>query len=175
MAVDPSPLVVTLKLDTASFDQFNALRQQHFPPERNFLPAHVTLFHALPRQQETAIRNTLQTLCAQTPRVPLHFPTLRFLGRGVAIHIESPALIQVQQQLATHWQPWLTAQDRQPYHPHITLQNKVLPDSARQLYNDLTQTWQPQEGYGEGLLLWYYQGGPWQLAKDYGFAIAPCP
>jgi hypothetical protein len=29
-------------LDQSSFNLFNGLRQQHFPVDRNFLPAHVT-------------------------------------------------------------------------------------------------------------------------------------
>lgn len=73
----PQPLVLTLKLDQTTFDLFNELRQQHFPPERNFLPAHVTLFHALPGEHELNIRQTLQTL-RLNQRLSLHFPTPDF-------------------------------------------------------------------------------------------------
>ncbi|WP_219898742.1 2'-5' RNA ligase family protein [Phormidesmis priestleyi] len=165
----PSPLVLTLKLDAIAFDSLNLLRQQHFPPKRNFLPAHVTLFHALPGDQELAIRQTLQTLCQQTSRLSVRFPTLRSLGGGVAIEIESPKLIQVRNQLAQGWSGWLSAQDRQGYRPHVTIQNKVTSDEARGLYERLSQVWQPIEGSGEGLLLWHYRGGPWELADEFEF------
>ncbi|MBC7822684.1 MAG: 2'-5' RNA ligase family protein, partial [Candidatus Parcubacteria bacterium] len=33
-----NPLVLTLKLDSIAFEILNPLRQQHFPPKRNFLP-----------------------------------------------------------------------------------------------------------------------------------------
>ena len=48
---DPAPLILTLKLDQASFTRLDALRQAHFPPERNWLSAHLTLFHHLPGDQ----------------------------------------------------------------------------------------------------------------------------
>ena len=165
----PSPLVLTLKLDSIAFESLNLLRQRHFPPKRNFLLAHVTLFHALPGDQESAIRQTLQTLCQQTSKLSVRFSTLRSLGQGVAIAIESPQLIQVRNQLAQGWNAWLSAQDRQSYRPHVTIQNKVTSDEARRLYEQLSQTWQPIEGSGEGLLLWHYRGGPWELANEFEF------
>jgi 2'-5' RNA ligase len=161
-----APLVLTLKLDQASFDRFNTLRQQYFPSERNFLPAHVTLFHALPGAQLSSIQTVLGSICSHTPQLPLYFPRLRFLGRGVAVDLECPLLMQLRHQLAEAWKPWLTAQDRQGYRPHITIQNKVTAIDARQVYEQLNRTWQAWDGYGEGLLLWHYQGGPWQLAAE---------
>lgn len=163
------PIILTLKLDQVAFEQTNALRQRYFPPERNFLPAHVTLFHALPGEQEIAISQFLQTICAQTPKVALCLSTLRFLGRGVAIEIDSPRLVQLRQTLAKSWSQWLTAQDQQGYRPHITIQNKVTSTEARQLYEELKAGWQPSSGYGEGLLLWYYKGGPWELVNEFPF------
>jgi hypothetical protein len=50
---------LTLKLDQIAFAVLDDLRAQHFPREWNFLPAHVTLFHALPGDQEQAIAATL--------------------------------------------------------------------------------------------------------------------
>ena len=162
----PQPLVLTLKLDQTTFNLFDELRQQHFPPEKNFLPAHVTLFHALPGEHESDIRQTLQTRCAQVQRLSLHFPTPRFLGRGVAVDVYCPELAQLQNHLAVGWSTWLSRQDQQGYRPHITIQNKVASDEARHLYEQLLNGWKPFNGYGEGLLLWYYKGGPWALADE---------
>ena len=39
--------ILTAELDGASFDWLDELRRAHFPPERNLLPAHLTLFHRL--------------------------------------------------------------------------------------------------------------------------------
>ena len=163
------PLILTLKLDQSSFDYFDQLRQQHFPPERNFLPAHITLFHALPGEQKFNVQQTLQEHCAQTPVLSLTFPKLRFLGKGVAVEVDCPELIQCRQQLANIWQSWLSRQDQQGYRPHITLQNKTTADEARQLYDRLAQEWNPFKGRGEGLLLWSYKGGPWEFVNEFVF------
>ena len=99
----------------------------------------------------------------------MRFSTLRSLGQGVAIDLESAALLEVRNQLAQGWSSGLSAQDRQGYRPHVTIQNKVTADEARHLYEQLSQTWQPIEGLGEGLLLWHYRGGPWELADEFEF------
>lgn len=165
----PLPLILTLKLDASAFARLDALRQAHFPPERNFLSAHITLFHALPGDQEEAIRQTLQRICTATPLIPLAFPTVRSLGRGVAVVVESPPLLDLRRRLATTWHDWLGAQDRQRYQPHVTIQNKVTGVVARQLYEQLAASWQPFSGQGEGLSLWRYQGGPWESVAEFPF------
>lgn len=163
------PFILTLNLDTITFARLDALRQAHFPPERNFLSAHITLFHALPGGQEAAIRQTLQTISAATPIIPLTFPTVRSLGRGVAVVVKSSPLLDLRRQLATTWHDWLGAQDRQRYQPHVTIQNKVTGVVARQLYEQLAASWQPFSGQGEGLSLWRYQGGPWESVAEFPF------
>lgn len=164
-----SPLILTLKLDQKTFYYFDQLRQQYFPSEKNFLSAHITLFHALPGQQEPNVRQVLQQVCACTSSLPLTCPKLRFLGQGVAVEVTCPELLQLRQHLAKQWSTGLTRQDQQGYRPHITIQNKTTGNAARQLYEQLSCEWQPLEGYGEGLLLWYYQGGPWELAAEFPF------
>jgi len=47
------PLILTLKLDEESQAFFDKQRALYFPPERNFLKAHLTLFHQLPDEPET--------------------------------------------------------------------------------------------------------------------------
>ena len=41
---DPDPLIVTLEADARSQVRFDAARERWSPPERNLVPAHVTLF-----------------------------------------------------------------------------------------------------------------------------------
>ncbi|MBD2459474.1 2'-5' RNA ligase family protein [Oscillatoria sp. FACHB-1407] len=165
------PLILSLKLDQITFERFNELRQRHFPSERNFLPAHVTLFHKLPGDREADIQQTLQELGDMTPVLPLHFPSVRSLGQGVAIELQCPELVELRNQLAREWSSWLSAQDRQGYRPHITIQNKVSAGEAQQLYRHLLNQWQPLEGRGEGLLLWRYEGGPWTLVNEVLFVV----
>lgn len=165
------PLILTLKLDPKTFQFFDHWRQQYFPPERNFLPAHVTLFHALPGERESEIQQVLRELCASTSVMVLTFPALRLLGQGVAAEVNCAELLQLRQHLTHLWQDELSRQDRQGYRPHITVQNKVSPDAARQVYEQLSREWNPFRGYGEGLLLWYYRGGPWEWVNEFSFNI----
>ncbi|NJL22435.1 MAG: 2'-5' RNA ligase family protein [Leptolyngbyaceae cyanobacterium SM1_3_5] len=166
----PPPLILTLKLDRITFNRLNDLRQRHFPPARNFLPAHITLFHALPGDRAESIESHLETVCAETEWMKLKFPTVRSLGRGVAAEIDAPDLLRLRQRLAIDWQSWLTRQDQQKYRPHVTIQNKVSPEEAKQLYQELAASWEPIEAIGEGLLLWRYLSGPWELAREFSFA-----
>ena len=163
------PFILTLRLDEQSFATFNALRQRHFPRERNYLDAHLTLFHALPAENESQIRAELEALSAATPPIDLRFPTLRFLGKGVAIAVEAPALVQLRRELSDKWRPILGAQDARVIPPHITIQNKVTPEKARALFDELSKSWRSFEGRGAGLQLWRYQGGPWEAAGAWEF------
>jgi 2'-5' RNA ligase len=164
-----SPLILTLELDPSSFEIFNTLRKEHFPPERNFLAAHLTLFHKLPGEQEVLIKQTLREISSR-PALPLAFSNLRFLGKGVAVNVESSELIELRKKLATTWQHWLEAQDKQSFKPHVTVQNKVTPDEATALLEHLQKTWTPLTGKGTGLLLWRYLGGPWELVEQFSFS-----
>lgn len=164
------PLIVTLKLDADSFRLLDAMRKHHFPPERNFLSAHLTLFHALPGEEKSAICSSLNELCIETVPIRLEFPRIRMLGRGVAIEVASADLQRLHTRLAQRFSGWLTAQDRQSFKPHVTVQNKVSPQQARDLFDSLQPAWKMAPGAGEGLLLWQYLGGPWRPIAEFPFS-----
>lgn len=164
-----APLILTLTLDAASQAHFDALRRQYFPPERNYLQAHITLFHHLPGPEAPAVAAHLAQVAATTPPLPLQVSGLRFLGRGVAYDLQNPALPQLHRQLQTAWAPWLTPQDQQRLKPHITVQNKVEPAVARALLQELTAAFQPFEAQGRGLTLWAYKNGPWEKLREFPF------
>ena len=164
-----APLILTLKIDKASFEFFDKLRREHFPPERNFLSAHVTLFHHLPGAELESISRNISEVSAEIAPFPLEFTRWRFLGKGSAMTIESPALLSLRAQLAKLWSESLTAQDRQKFQPHITVQNKVMPDEARTLYEQFSANWQIKAGTAEGLSLWHYVAPRWKLEKEFSF------
>ena len=164
------PFILTLWLDAESADYFNELRARHFPRERNYLDAHLTLFHALPAEAESQIRADLNAVAEVTPPLDLRFPDARFLGKGVAIEVEAPALVQLRRELSAKWRPLLGAQDARVIKPHITIQNKVTPAKARELFDEITAKWRSFDGRGIGLKLWRYKGGPWAAAGQWEFA-----
>jgi hypothetical protein len=166
---DRDPLILTLALDAPSFAFFEALRSRHFPPERNFIPAHVTLFHALPGAELDNVETVLDQSCRDESRMHLDVVALRFLGRGVAYTLRSEPLSRLHAALAARWQAWLTAQDRHKLQPHVTVQNKVAPEAARALLAELQAEFRPFTIVGEGLRLWRYRGGPWDPVRTFRF------
>ncbi|ONG50252.1 hypothetical protein BKE38_18785 [Pseudoroseomonas deserti] len=162
----PDPLILTLTLDPASFARLDALRRCHFPPERNQLSAHLTLFHALPGDALDEVRANLSVLAGGTPPMPLRFTGLRSLGRGTAVVVESPALVALRGMLVGAWHSRLTPQDRQGFRPHVTIQNFVTPDTARELVAGGLEAF---EGAGTGMALWHYRGGPWEAVEEFEF------
>jgi 2'-5' RNA ligase len=162
------PLIVTLLLDGAAQERFDRLRTAHFPPERNVIAAHVTLFHALPGEHLDAVRSELAD-AADRPAFDIAVTGVRFLGRGVAYALESSEVAALRGGLASAWQPWLTPQDRQRQAPHVTVQNKVQPDVARALHERLRAEFVPWTVRARGLGLWRYLGGPWEAVAELPF------
>ena len=163
------PLILALKMDAASQEHFDRLREAHFPPERNYLRAHLTLFHALPGEHAQSIASDLQEVCRSRGPIILEATGLRFLGKGVAYDLRSPEFVALRRELANHWAHWLSRQDSHRIKPHVTVQNKVSPKRARALYNELQTSFIPFQVTGEGLSLWRYLGGPWELAGSFTF------
>lgn len=165
----PAPLIVTLGLDTVSFERLNGLRRAHFPVERNWLSAHLTLFHKLPGESVDEIKADLQVVAHREP-LTLTVETPMLLGRGVAFRVHAPELVTLRATLAEGWSKWLAPQDRQPLQPHATVQNKVTPVAAKALHAALSAGFEPWHATGEALLLWRYLGGPWKAVERFGFS-----
>jgi len=60
-------LIVTAELAAEDFAWLDRLRQAHFPPERNRLRAHLTMFHALPPSAEAEVRRALSLEASDPP------------------------------------------------------------------------------------------------------------
>lgn len=166
---EPAPLIITAALDQGGFDWFDDLRRGHFPKHRNVVPAHLTLFHALPGEQEPFVAQTLKAACAARTAMRLEVKGPWFIGRGVAYRIASAELDALRAELAQAFAPWLTPQDRAPFRPHITIQNKADPAEARALCERLQLEFEPFDITAEGLLVWRYLGGPWEAVAKVGF------
>jgi 2'-5' RNA ligase len=162
------PLVVTVLLDPSTQRRFDEERSRLFPAGRTQVGAHVTLFHAVPGEHLDAVRSALNAECSGPPP-PLRITGVRSLGRGTAYVLDSPVLAAVRGRLAEAWWPWLTPQDRQPFRPHITVQNKVEPETARATVSALAAAFVPLTTMCEGLGLWRYIGGPWEALATFTF------
>ena len=169
------PLILTLALDPSSQARFEAERQRYYPARLNRIPAHISLFHALPGEEESSSRATLARETAAIAPFALQVYDVLRLGRGVAYSLDAPELDRLHARLRTAWLPWLSRQDQQPFRPHVVIQNKVDPALARTLYDTLSSGFRPWAVQACGLLLWHYEGGPWSPGGDFAFSGSASP
>lgn len=161
-------LIVTAELAAEDFAWLDRLRRAHFPPDRNQLPAHLTMFHALPPSSESEVRRSLARLSAEAPpRASIE--GLMNLGGGVAFRIVSPELDAMRSELAADFHGLLSAQDSGGWRPHVTIQNKVPDKQARALLAALEQDFRARPLGISGLGLHRYLGGPWERVETYRF------
>lgn len=168
-ASNVEPLILTARMEAAAQERFAAQRSVHFPVSRNFVAAHITLFHALPGSERSTIDARLEQIALATPPITAQVTGLRSLGRGVAYQLDAPQLGTLRGALAAQWEIWLTNQDRARFRAHVTVQNKVSTATARETLALLEADFQPSTFLLTGVTLWRYLGGPWQRLSEYAF------
>ncbi|WP_294094875.1 2'-5' RNA ligase family protein [Sphingomonas sp.] len=166
----PAPIIVTALFGRQDQAWFNALRRAHYPPERNVIDAHLTLFHHLPPSatDELKHRLTRETRGVRAPKAKV--TGLMHLGRGVAYRIEAPELEAIRGGLCAAFSTLLTPQDATRWRPHVTIQNKVTPVPAKFVLTQLSKDFVPRETEIAGLATWLYRGGPWEPLSRHMFA-----
>ena len=163
-----APLIVTAQLPPDVFAWADALRRAHFPPERNKIRAHVTLFNALPPSVEDEVRRLLARHSAAAPP-PARISGLMALGGGTAFAIESAVLSAVHADMVECLHGVLTAQDGGRRKLHVTVQNKVSGIAAKALQADLARDFRPRSFAFAALELHHYLGGAWEHAGTWPF------
>ncbi|MDX3899797.1 MAG: 2'-5' RNA ligase family protein [Sphingobium sp.] len=158
-----APIIVTALLGPMDFRWADDLRRAHFPPERNVVPAHITLFHHLPPKILPELAERLKRHAA-APAPSASLAGLVDLGSGVAYRVESEGLAAIRDALADAFSGLLIPQDRARPRFHITVQNKARPERARALFAALSAGFRPRPIAIAGLAAWHYRGGPWELA-----------
>jgi hypothetical protein len=168
-AADPAPIIVSALFGDSDFAWLDGLRRAHFPPERNVIGAHLTLFHHLPPSiaDELSRRLTAETRGVPVPEARVS--GLITLGRGVAFRVESAALADIRARLADAFAGLLTPQDQAGWRPHVTIQNKVDPAVARALHDRLAAGFRARPLRIAGLAAWHYRGGPWEAISRHMF------
>jgi 2'-5' RNA ligase len=159
--------ILTIRFDPKSQAHFEEMRQRYFPPERNLVPAHLTLFHVLPTTEEVC--STLARTASVTTAFAIAVTGLRSLGRGVAYTLAGPELHSVHRLLSFSFAVLLSAQDKQKFQPHVVIQNKSTGEQASELLTLLQASFQAFTVEARGLDLWHYRDGPWELARQFDF------
>lgn len=159
------PLILTVELEAKAFQFFNALRKIYFPPQLNFIDAHLTLFHHLPN--DAAVIDAVAKTSKEHNPLLLNISEPALIGNGVAYTIECDRLMQLHKSLQQQWDNFLIPQDKQKLWPHVTIQNKVPSEDAKQLQQFLKQNFSGFETVGTALQLWEYHRGPWKLLQTF--------
>ncbi len=163
------PFIVTAELPPVLLAWADGLRAKHFPPERNHLIAHVTLFHAFAPSLSAELRAELARLAKENAAPKATLTGLMNLGRGTALSIHSPAMLALRQDLAERFHGSLTAQDSHTPRLHITIQNKVTSEAARALQAELEAGLSPRKFAFTGLGLHLYQNPQWERVNVWNF------
>lgn len=164
-----APIVVTALFAAADQAWFDSLRRAHYPAERNRLPAHLTLFHHLPPSQVAEVKHRLSLETHGVARPPATLREPYSLGSGVAWRIESAALADIRARLGEAFAGLLVPQDMAGWRPHVTIQNKVAPDTARALLAAMRAGFRARPVTITGLAAWWYRDGRWEPLSRHMF------
>lgn len=163
-----APIIVTAVFGDGDNGWLQSLRRAHYPPERNRVPAHLTLFHHLPPGIERELSARLADHAAgPAPRAVM--AGIMDLGGGTALRIDSEGLEAIRADLAHAFLGLLTPQDQAGWRPHVTIQNKVTPREAKALQQTLRETFTQRPLAIRGLASWRYRGGPWEAIRSHAF------
>jgi 2'-5' RNA ligase len=163
-----APIIVTATFGDGDNGWLQDLRRTHYPPERNRVPAHLTLFRQLPPSLAGELATRLARATAAPPP-PATIAGIADLGEGTAFRIESDDLAAIRAELAEAFHGLLTPQDLAPWRPHVTIQNKVPTREARALQQQLRAGFEPRPLAIRALASWRYLGGPWEPLKTHPF------
>ena len=170
MTSGPAPIIVAAEFGGTDFTWLDGLRRAHFPPERNQIAAHLTLFHHLPPSLLAELDTRLNAATRHAKRPVAGIGEAMLLGRGVALRVRSEALIRLRADLADAFQGMLTPQDQAGWRPHVTIQNKVEPADAKRLHAALAaDPTIARPIVVTGIATHFYRGGPWEPIARYRF------
>ena len=160
------PLIVTSELAPEDFAWLNDLRRRHYPADRNRVPAHLIMFHAIAPSAEAELRQILRTMSSESPP-HAWIAGIMNLGGGVAFRIASEGLDRLRAEIAHRLRGLLTAQDSAGWSAHVTIQNKVTPREAKALIQALGDNFTRRPIRISGLGLHRYLGGPWKTLRTF--------
>jgi len=162
--------VLTLRTSDEIAQQMQWLRQRWFPADRLKVPAHVTLFHALPGSRLPQVEEQIMELTQQTPQFEISSGRVQRMRKGVLVNLrDGDAEVRyLFDTLRDNFYEWLIEQDKS-CKAHWTIQNKEEDqDRVDEAYWDTYRTGSCL-GWATGLVLWNYNDGHWVKEKEFEF------
>lgn len=166
MTADYRPLILTAGFEPGFQGRLEGWRRAHYPPARNQVPAHLSLFRQLPGPAVAEIKQRVARVASETP--PLAAWPVGFAARegGVVLALRCPVLMELRAELADALHGLLGHGDRALPRLQVTLQNKAEAATARASLAVLRAEPLPEKVQIVRLLLWRYLEGPWELVVD---------
>jgi 2'-5' RNA ligase len=148
-----------------------SLRGKWFPEQRNKVPAHITLFHALPGSRIVQISQSLETITRRTRRFGVATGFIQKSRNGVFVNVGQgeERVKRIFEEVKDQFLECLSRQDMR-LRAHWTVMNKE-GDSKRvdDAYRDVEKSG-TAEGIAKGLVLWRYEkNGTWSYERDFEF------
>ena len=165
----PAPFIVTGELPNDVLAWADGLRRAHYPPERNWLKAHVTLFHSFAPSLREELPRYLSAMATEYAPPAAEVSGLLDLGSGTAIALRSPGLLAIWERIAEHFWAMLSRQDQGGKRLHITIQNKVPRGDALALQRSLQGGLPHRQFRFTGLGLHIYRGPHWEAVGTWKF------
>lgn len=167
--VPAAPIIVAAMIGEADLAMLDGLRRRYFPPERNQLTAHLTMFHHLAPSLASELDSRLRAETRKVPAPKAQLAGLISLGGGVAFRVDSGDLAAVRGRIAEAFADMLTPQDAAGWRAHVTIQNKVSAATARATLDTLAAGFMPRPLAITGIASYWYRGGPWEPISRYRF------
>lgn len=155
------PLILTLKLDKASQSLLTDLRTKYFPKNRNYLAAHVTLFHAIPAHRFAELDVHLASRAEQTNGFEVFIGEPKKMGnKGVLVTVRDRPHGKIEkihddiqnflQTRVKEEKDKLTDQDsRRMGKAHVTVMNKAEEDEVEECLKAVEKEFEGMKQAGE--------------------------
>lgn len=174
---DEQLYIITLHTDTNLHEKMTSMRQRYFPKHLNKLPAHLTLFHALPESRlESDVLPALKTVTEQTASFPITAGAPFMMPKGIGIAIPKlkggQEARSIHEELRKRWSQagFLSVQDSRHGGAHYTIMNKVDdPAEVQKAFDEVKADWTETPGTAIGLALWQYDHGYWKSQRLFSF------
>ena len=153
------PIIATLIVDKEAQAKFQRLRDRYYPAART--PAHVTLFRHLPEREPEEVAKRIREITKGIAPFPIEVTAPMSMSNGVALELHAPELIALRARIAEEYSAHLRREDKKPFAPHMTVQNRVTRRRAQRTLGSVRGSFTPFTATCEGIALWFYMGGPW--------------
>ncbi len=152
-------LIITLKITEEAQYFFDKKREYYYPRHCNYVPAHLTFFHAAPNNN-LFIDNLKEA--ANHSEILMQTDSVLAFNNGMAYTTNNQYLQNLHAALQQKFINQLSGKDKKLWQPHITIQNKVTAFKAERSYKELKENFIKFNFKVEGFNGYVYAKQKWE-------------